>query len=262
MTHPLDQLAPFVDGTLDPAERVVVDEHLRSCDRCRAEVDAADAARTALRAMPEPTSPDLAERFSPGRIQRLTASPATSRAPWSKLAPVVAAAAVVALVALVVPRLGSGSSDGVVAADAGAEAGGDGAGPPARLELLDADLDEPALQEAATAFAAAYAQGRRVAADAGQEAAGAAVSAPAALSGQTRTAGPARAARAVACLKQAFPGFPGEVVRVQQATFEGTPAFIAYVIESPGADTPANAISIWVADAVDCSVLSFTSARL
>ena len=87
------------------------------------------------------------------------------------------------------------------------------------------------------------------------------MSAPAALSGQTRTAGPATA-RAVACLKQAFPGFPGEVVRVQQATFEGTPAFIAYVIESPGADTPANAISIWVADAVDCSVLSFTSARL
>lgn len=260
MTHPLDQLAPFVDGTLDPAERVVVDEHLRSCDRCRSEVDAADAARTVLRAMPEPTSPDLAERFSPGRIQRLTAPPATSRGPWSKLAPLVAAAAVVALVALVVPRLGSGSNDGVVAADA--EAGGDGAGAPARLELLDADLDEPALQEAATAFAAAYAQGRRVAADAGQEAAGAAASAPAALSGQARTAGPARTARAVACLKQAFPGFPGEIVRVQQATFESTPAFIAYVIESPGADTPASAVSIWVADAADCSVLTFTSARL
>ena len=28
MTHPLDQLAPFVDGTLDTAERAVVDEHL------------------------------------------------------------------------------------------------------------------------------------------------------------------------------------------------------------------------------------------
>lgn len=260
MTHPLDQLAPFVDGTLDPAERVVVDEHLRSCDRCRSEVDAADAARTVLRAMPEPTSPDLAERFSPGRIQRLAAPPATSRGPWSKLAPLVAAAAVVALVALVVPRLGSDSNDGVVAADA--EAGGDGAGALARLELLDADLDEPALQEAATAFAAAYAQGRRVAADAGQEAAGAAASAPAALSGQARTAGPARTARAVACLKQAFPGFPGEIVRVQQATFESTPAFIAYVIESPGADTPASAVSIWVADAADCSVLTFTSVRL
>ena len=106
MTHPLDQLAPFVDGTLDPAERVVVDEHLRSCDRCRAEVDAADAARTALRAMPEPTSPDLAERFSPSGSNG-SRLPATWRAPWSKLAPVVAAAAVVALVALVVPRLGS-----------------------------------------------------------------------------------------------------------------------------------------------------------
>ena len=190
--------------------------------------------------MPEPASP-TSPSGSPRADRTAHGFPAAWRAPWSKLAPVVAAAAVVALVALVVPRLESGSSDGGVAADAVAEAGGDGAGGPARLELLDADLDEPALQEAATAFAAAYAQGREVAADAGQEAAGAVASAPAALSGQARTAGPARTARAVACLEQAFPGFPGEIVQVQQAMFEGTPAFIAYVIESPGADGPANA---------------------
>ena len=40
VTHPLDQLAAFVDGTLATAERAVVDEHLRSCARCRGEVEA------------------------------------------------------------------------------------------------------------------------------------------------------------------------------------------------------------------------------
>ena len=260
MTHPLDQLAPFVDGTLDTAERAVVDKHLRSCARCRGEVEAADAARAALRAMPEPVGPDLSARFTPEQLDQLAAPPSSAGTPWSKIAPALAAAAVVALVALVVPRLGTGSDDAGVAADGVAEAGSDQTSAPPRLELLDEDLDELALQEAATALAASYAQA--VAPDAEIDAGQGAVGAEAAGPDQARTAGPARTARAVSCLEQAFPGFPGRIVRVQEATFEGTPAFIAYVLESQDADTPPDLLSVWVADAADCSILSFTSARI
>ncbi|MGZ8580113.1 MAG: zf-HC2 domain-containing protein [Actinomycetota bacterium] len=258
MTHPLDQLAPFVDGTLDPTERAVVDEHLRSCSRCRGEADAAGTARAALRALPAPLSPDLAARFAPEHLARLVAPRASSKAPWSKLAPVLAAAAVVALVALVVPRLGDGSNDAGVAADGIAEAGDDAETHP-QLELIETDYDVPALQDAATAFAASYTQdpnGEAVSDGALAEAS------PAAAPDQARIAGPARTARAVGCLEQAFPGYPGEIVRVQRATFEGTPVFIAYVLESPGADTPPNAVSVWVAVVEDCSILTFSSARI
>ena len=260
MTHPLDQLAAFVDGTLDTAERAVVDEHLRSCARCRGEVEAAAGARAALRAIPEPVSPDLSARFTPEQLERLAAPPSSAGTPWSKIAPALAAAAVVALVALVVPRLGTGSDDAGVAADGVAEAGSDQTNAPPLLELLDEDLDEPALQEEAEAIAATYAQA--AAPDAGVDAGQGAVGAEATAPGQARTAGPARTARAVSCLEQAFPGFPGQIVRVQEATFEGTPAFVAYVLESPGADAPPDFLSVWVADAADCSILSFTSARI
>ncbi len=260
MTHPLDQLAAFVDGTLDTAERAVVDEHLRSCARCRGEVEAAAAARAALRAMPEPVSPDLSARFTPEQLERLAAPGSSAGTPWSKIVPALAAAAVVALVALVVPRLGTGSDDAGVAADGVAEAGSDQTNAPPRLELLDEDLDELALQEEAAALAVSYAQA--VAPDAGVDAGQGAVGAEATAPDQARTAGPARTAQAVSCLEQAFPGFPGRIVRVQEATFEGTPAFIAYVLESPGADAPPDSLSVWVADAADCSILSFTSARI
>ena len=79
---------------------------------------------------------------------------------------------------------------------------------------------------------------------------------------QARFAGPARSARAVACLERAFPGFPGRIVRLRRATFEGTPAFIADVLESPGADTAPDTLSIWVAAIEDCSILTLTSVRL
>ena len=49
---------------------------------------------------------------------------------------------------------------------------------------------------------------------------------------------------------------------MQEATFEGTPAFIAYVLEGPGADSPPDFLSVWVADAEACSILTFTSVRI
>ena len=78
MTHPLEHLAPYVDGTLAPSERAVVDEHVRSCARCRGELAAAQAAREELRSLPFPAGPDLAaSSFTPARFAQLSRGVAT-----------------------------------------------------------------------------------------------------------------------------------------------------------------------------------------
>jgi len=256
VSHPIDLLAPFVDGTLEPSERAVVDAHLRSCARCRSEIAAAGAAKRALRGMPTPQTPDLAARFTAEHLPEHLRPSSPSRAPWSKLAPVLAAAAVVALVALVVPRLGGSSDDAGTAAGGLAEGGADPR-PPLRLQIETTDYDEETLGEAARAYAAAA---EPAAGAGGGVAEDAAADAPAAL--EARFAGAERTDRAVACLERAFPGYPGELVEVKRAEFEGTPAFIGYVLEGAGGDDPPVTLSIWVADAGDCSILSLISARL
>jgi len=129
--------------------------------------------------------------------------------------------------------------------------------PPLRLQIETTDYDEETLGEAARAYAAAA---EPAAGAGGGVAEDAAADAPAAL--EARFAGARRTDRAVACLERAFPGYPGELVEVKRAEFEGTPAFIGYVLEGAGGDDPPVTLSIWVADAGDCSILSLISARL
>ena len=57
MTHPGPELADYVDGTLTPSRTARIDEHLRTCATCRAEVRLAIAAREALAATPSPAPP-------------------------------------------------------------------------------------------------------------------------------------------------------------------------------------------------------------
>jgi anti-sigma factor RsiW len=257
VTHPLEHLAPYVDGALAPGERATVDEHLGSCARCRGEVAADRAAREALRSLPEPAAPDLAARFTPERIASLSTPSPKARSPWAKAMPALAAAAVVALVALAVPRLGTSSDDagsgGLEAADTAVAPSG-----PVRLALDGTDYDVTSLQEAATAYAATLTLGDDVAGAAPAEGA-TAVATP---DEQVRFAGRARTAEATRCLRRAFPGFPGEIVAARLARFDGEPAYLGFVLESPGAGTPPNTLSVWVASTQDCSILSITSARL
>lgn len=264
MSHPLERLAQLVDGSLEPLERSQVEAHLRSCDTCRGEVAAASAARAALGTLPPPEAPDLAASFSPADVARLTTEPAPASRRWSKAAPALAAAAVIALIAIVIPRLGTSSVDQATTADGLAEAGTDDGGG-LRLQLDPTDFDEAALDRAAVAFAAS------VAADAPPEAGAPVEGAPeedavapsgAVSASQARTAGPGRTARAVSCLTAAFPGFPGEIVEVRRASFRGTPAFLGVVLEGGAPSGPPEIVSIWVAGTEDCSILSFTSARV
>lgn len=258
MTHPLEQLAPYVDGALAPRERAVVDAHLRSCDRCQAEVAASARARAALRALPDVPVPDIAASFSPERVASSRPTPARgSSSPWAKVVPALAAAAVVALVALVAPRVGGGADEARTASDAGGVEATVPEEDALRLEIVDPDYDEASLQEEAAAFAGQLAGGQ-----ADQGAVGAEASAAPASEDAMRVAGAVPSARARDCLRTAFTGHPGELVRITRATFLGTPAYLGYVLESPGASQPATLLSIWVAAVGDCSILSISSADL
>jgi hypothetical protein len=261
VTHPLEQLAPYVDGTLPPSERGAVDEHLRACGRCREQVRAAGVARAALRSLESPAGPDIAAGFSPERVAEVV-SPRTPASPrWTKVAAGLAAAAGVAAVALVGPRLGTSSDDAGTAALGAADAGADAAKGPLRLELDDTAYDAASIEQA-TAAAAAEVTRDGTEAEAGGAAAPAEDGLESAAPEQTRFAGPARTDEATACLERAFPGFPGELVQVKRATFEGTPAYLGTVLEGPGAGTPPDTLSIWVASVEDCEILSISSARL
>jgi len=219
-------------------------------------VATARGARDAVRAMPVPAGPDLASMLTPARISELT-TPHARRPTWAKVAPAIAAAAVVALVAVALPRLGGSPGDaGTTTADEVAGSGAEAA-PALRLEIADTDYDELALRAAVGAFVTSRdAEG----ADVGDPAAGGATSQ--AVPRATRFAGPGRTEKAIACLHRAFRGFPGDIVRVQQAAFRGTTAYVGFVLEGPGAGTPPDTMSIWVAAVDDCSILTLTSARL
>jgi Putative zinc-finger len=253
VTHPHDLLAAYVDASLEATERAHVEEHLRSCERCRREVAAALAARGALRSLPVPDAPDIASRFTPERVATI-ARPARAEAdPWRRVVPALAAAAiVVGLIALAAPRLTTSDGRGP-SAEGAAETAAD-AGGGVRLELSGRDYDEAAIEDAAAAFASSVGAGD-AAAGTPQELAGAPEE-------TSRLAGPGLSARAVACLEEAFPGHPGRLVRAERARFHGRPAYLGYVLEDGDAGRPANTVSIWVAAVEDCSILSLTSARV
>jgi hypothetical protein len=250
MTHPLDQLAPYVDGSLTGPERLEVERHLASCVQCRSEVAVATEARAALRSMPEVEAPtDLGLPALEAMGTREARHPGPPR--WVRAMPFVAAAAVVALLAITLPRLGGGTAS---------DSAADGALPTApdtrnlRLEVVSTDFDATSLQAEAQASAARYA-------DATSDQEGAALASPAAAT-EGKTVGAAPSAEALRCLRTAFEGFPGDPVRLVEASFEGTPAYLAFVLEGPGADQPADQMTVWVAARDDCSIVSLTSVRL
>lgn len=250
MTHPFEQLAEAVDGTLAPAERALLVEHLRSCASCRDDVRVAAAARDALRTMPMPDAPDLAARFAPDRLAGLAIATSTRRSSWSRVVPALAAAAIVGVVALIVPRLGAPSNDAdMAAAPATIEIA---TGGPVRLEVEDTDYDDVTLGEVATGVTAALSANSTAATEVGAE--GTTASEQRFVGSATR--------KAVACLNKAFPRFPGKIVQVRQATFEGVPAYLAIVLETVQNGAPADAVSIWVAAIEDCSILTIASDRL
>ena len=257
MTHPTEQLAAFVDGALTTAERSDVDVHLSTCSSCRAEVGAAVAARDALRSMGTPATPDDLATPALAEMRRSAASGGPPA--WVRYTPWLAAAAVVGLLAVTLPNIGSSSDDAGVAAQAEDQAAPSASVAPKdlRLEIVDQDFDPTSLEAAAGEFAREGARGQITADDAVE---GEASMAP--DEQQFALAGKPRSTRALTCLQTAFSGFPGTPVRLVSASFQGQPAYLAYILESPGAGQPTDTVTIWVASSKGCASLALTSAAV
>ena len=110
-------LDPYIDGELSPEETARVREHLRSCDGCRAYVQAALIMRDAF---PEAESTEVPDGFAEGVMAaiRANAAPRKRRSPrWQKtLLPLAVCCAVVVLAVSSLPR----PSDTAVEADVAA----------------------------------------------------------------------------------------------------------------------------------------------
>jgi anti-sigma factor RsiW len=251
MTHPEELLAGYVDGSLTDKERAVVDAHLATCARCREEAELSSRAMVVLRSLPdEPvpfgvTNPVTAELGR--RMRRPARLPWRARLQWG--AGIAVAACLVLLAVLTLPKLGGGAND---AAGGGGVAGAVRetgpkleAAPTAAPSLERQDTDyradtlRPLLQDIPASDRQSYS-----AQDATTVARGA-------------------AGVALRCVRQGADVRPTDVlVRLIDARFDGTPAYIAVFLEGPGAGQPATEAIVWVVRKDGCSLLSFASTRI
>ena len=251
MTHPEDLLAGYVDATISPSDRRDLDAHLATCDRCRREVALAREARTALSTLAAaPVPADLADRaLIESRRSTARGGPPT----WYRWATgAAAAAAVLLLVGIVVPRLSDSASEDASGPAAGAQSGAaqaesDARSPRRIVEVRDrdystADVQHLALTARTQGIDGSFAAPVSVAPDSG------------AVSYSSR----AEAARA--CLRSAYPPEDGEPLRLIDARFEDTPAYIGLFRDRSGADEPAGSVLVVVAAKRGCRVLSTTTA--
>ncbi len=253
MTHPEELLAGYVDGALSEEERAEVDAHLATCRTCREEMELSARAVAALAELPEEPVPLGVMNPVAAEIRRRTAGPPP--APWwGKLqwaAGLAAAAALVAVVAVALPRLGEREESAGLRAEAG------GASPAEAVPGADAALTGAVFLEIQPEADYGAEQLEALANDAAQRtdfrpnARGAA------------TVADAEAEAAKACLAEPGGLTEGDrLVRLIRARFEGTPAYLGVYLESPGGGQPPNRVVIWVVATRDCRILSFSSKPL
>jgi hypothetical protein len=239
MNHPHDLLVDLVDGTLDADRRAGVEAHLDTCEDCRADLSAAAAGKDAARSLePVPAPADLHQRV-------VAAGGGAGRPGWYRWAGAAAAAAVVAAIALALPNVGgepgsAGGADSVAATEqapaAAVDAGG-GAGS-VIAERQSRDYDERALRQ----LAKQVATGRSEAA---------------AFSGAAKDG-----STAVRCIERSLgTRLGGRLVRLIDARFAGTPAYVAVYLEGPGAGQPPDTSAVYVASKVGCRFLSTAAAK-
>jgi hypothetical protein len=255
MTHPEELLAGYVDGSLTRTERAQVDEHLASCATCRQEVELAGRAARLLAELPEEPVPiDVAGPVT-SELRRMAAPrPARWRARVQWTAGLAAAAVIVAVLAVALPRrhgaLGGGGAESAALPHATATAPGmGGAFVSVPLEASTIDYAKPGRLQALAQESASLVQKMP----------------RTALSPTPKAADLTGAQTAAACLAQAAGGGITEndtLVRLIRARFGGQPAYLGVYLRSPGAGQPPDKVVIWVASRPGCRLLSFTSSRV
>jgi anti-sigma factor RsiW len=249
MTHPEDLLAAYVDGTLSEQERGAVDAHLSSCETCREEVALATRAVGMLASLPEEpvpfgvTGPVLAEARRLAELRR----PVWAKLQWA--VGLAAAACVVLLAVVLVPRLTGGSDEegaelrGPAAESATSDSGAGAAlaAQPPTLERLKADLDERDVARLA------------------ERSAKMSLPAPQPAAGMT-----SKASDAIDCLTTSGATIDDKdvLVRLIDATYLDAPAYLGVFHEGPGGDEPPDTVVVWVVAKADCSILTLLSRNI
>jgi predicted anti-sigma-YlaC factor YlaD len=263
MNHPGDLLVDLVDGTLSADDRALVEAHLETCATCRSEVALATQARAALDTL-APVEPPasladaaIAEAVGMRPAADLDAARAARRrGRWLGIA---AAAAVVALIAVAAPKLGSSPSG--VQAESAAGAGAAVSYPPASgVDVVGANLSPEQLAVVAAALGGISTPVAAPAEGSGTSTAAATTPMPAL---DARAELPERLPAATACLDQAFDhSTPGVLTRVLLARFDGTPAYFGLYAVGPGAGLAPTRLQLLAASVDGCSPLGSAYALL
>jgi len=259
MSHPDALLAEYVGGALAEGERAAVERHLDACERCREEVSLARAARSALASVAEAPAPGNLGDAAIAEARRRAAGAPAAAAPsgkpgWYRWAGAAAGiAAALLLLTLVLPHIGK---EPAREAAGGAAAQSGAASPATTVEAQNVDYDLAGVEALATSYRGGtdgtFAPNER------------GTKAPEATG--VTTAQRILFADAVGCLDRAFTpatgsqGLPGQLVRVIQARFRGTPAILGVYLISPGAGQPTDIVRVLVASSRGCSILTSTQA--
>jgi hypothetical protein len=301
MNHPTSLFAEYVDDALAPSERQRVEAHLRSCQMCAAEVEAAVAARDALRTLPsEPvplgvTSPVIA-RARGGSEQPASAAavhlhPKAQRNRYAGLYRVVAAAAVIAVVGVFAASLFNRT---------GEDAATSGAGPTPEdfMKVQDADPgrfdrdgnytageltayaerevrayayappgDQTDMAGTGDSEAMAPAASASPAEEVPALSVGTTESAPDSGNKEVRSVPPgvepiSNSSRYRKCLNTIGAyDHGGTLVSSFEGRYLDVPAYFATLTEGPAADAPHDRLVVWALRKEDCWVLAFTQQR-
>lgn len=271
--HPDELLAEYVDGSLAPEQRAAVDAHLAGCRRCREEIALATEARAALGGLtdvPAAGGAVLAVRRAVRRAPR-----GGSRA-WRAAGVAAVAAALVAGGVVVVNELSQDRAPegqaGVASEEprrAAQDQGGAEQAPAAASEEGFAELDLPPVPTYAETdrrydTSALPRLGQRLLDQVGASLdAGLAPTATAYYRGFDLSLFTPQVRTALRCVLQEIP--PEQLVvpfRIEAASFEGHPAYVAAFLRGPTPDQPYDRVLIWVVGRDDCSFLSLASQRL
>jgi putative zinc finger protein len=251
--HPEELLAAYVDRSLADEALEAVERHLAECETCREDVRLAEAARERLRELPEVDVPAATRRAAAGALDREGSElgDAGRRDPRRWLAGLAAAAVIVGVIAVALPRLTSSDSAGTSAAARSEEVPSaamptpSGSGPPI-VERQDIDYG-PADVAALAAD------------EAGATAAGAADEAGAPEQAQARQ--PPGAEQAIQCVRRWASAAQGAIpIRVIEATYQGRPAYLGVARQTPPGEA-SDRILVWVLARDACELISFTQRR-
>lgn len=268
--HPEELLAEYVEGSLDADQRARVEAHLSTCERCREDVELATDARSALAGLPEFEAPG----GIPLAVRRRARSGSTSRV--GRVAGIAVAASVLAagaIYGLSQIDLGAGEADSAAQSEAPSAATEAPAPEADAADTESATATEGVLRADAPILPTYLETGRDYEADGlaplarrlrdeAHEALKLGVQPTASEFFETfdPAAFTVPVRRAIRCVLAEVP--PKQLIvpfRIEAASFEDTPAYVAAFLQGPTPEDPYDRVVLWVVDREGCSLLSLAS---